>query len=55
MALGMIEPILVPLWSFLVRGEVPRWWTIAGATLILGGLLLRYVVWELWRHPNKTR
>lgn len=43
-AIGLVEPVLLPLWVFLVWGEVPAWWTIAGASLILVGLLLRYVV-----------
>lgn len=47
-AIGMLEPILIPLWAFLVRGEVPAWWTVAGAGLILAGLLLRYIVLEWW-------
>lgn len=46
-AIGLIEPVLVPIWAFLVRGEEPAWWTAAGAVMILAGLALRYVVWEL--------
>ncbi|NUQ65511.1 MAG: EamA family transporter [Pirellulales bacterium] len=46
-AIGLIEPVLVPFWAFLARGEQPAWWTMAGAVLILVGLLLRYVVWDL--------
>jgi drug/metabolite transporter (DMT)-like permease len=46
-ALGMLEPILIPIWAFMVRGEVPARWTRVGASLILMGLVLRYVVWEL--------
>jgi len=45
-AIGMLEPILIPFWAYLVSGEVPRPWTVAGAVLILVGLTLRYVVWE---------
>lgn len=41
-ALGLIEPVLMPLWVFWVWGEQPAWWTLAGATLILAGLGLRY-------------
>jgi drug/metabolite transporter (DMT)-like permease len=44
-AIGLIEPVLVPAWAFLVRGEEPAPWTFAGAVLILVGLLLRYLVW----------
>ena len=52
-ALGMLEPILIPVWAFLVREEVPAPWTIAGAALILAGLLLRYIVWELLIQQRK--
>jgi drug/metabolite transporter, DME family len=48
-AIGLAEPILLPLWVYLVWGETPASWTLAGATLILVGLLLRYVVLELWQ------
>jgi DME family drug/metabolite transporter len=43
-ALGMIEPLLVPLWVYLAWGEVPAWWTFAGGGLILLGLAVRF--WE---------
>lgn len=46
-AIGLVEPILLPVWVFLFWGETPDWWTVVGAGLILTGLLLRYVVWEL--------
>jgi DME family drug/metabolite transporter len=46
-AIALLEPVLMPLWVALVWGEIPAWWTIVGASLILIGLLLRYVVWEL--------
>ncbi|HTQ38011.1 MAG TPA: DMT family transporter [Pirellulales bacterium] len=41
-AIALLEPILLPLWAFLVRGEKPAWWTVAGAAMILLGLILRY-------------
>lgn len=40
--LGLIEPILVPLWTYLVWHERCAWWTIAGGALILVGLAIRY-------------
>jgi drug/metabolite transporter (DMT)-like permease len=46
-ALGLIEPVLNPVWVYLAWGEEPSWWTLIGAGLILLGLTLRYVVWEL--------
>jgi drug/metabolite transporter, DME family len=51
-AIGMVEPMLIPCWALLIRGEVPHWWTIAGAGLILAGLVLRYVVWEIAFRPT---
>jgi drug/metabolite transporter (DMT)-like permease len=43
-AIGLLEPVLNPLWVLLFTSERPAWWTAVGATLILAGLLLRYVV-----------
>ncbi|HYW81338.1 MAG TPA: DMT family transporter, partial [Thermoguttaceae bacterium] len=42
--LGLLEPVLMPFWVFALGLETPRWWTIAGGSLILVGLALRYVV-----------
>ena len=42
--LGLIEPVLMPLWVYLAWGETPAGWTLAGAALILTGLVLRYGV-----------
>jgi drug/metabolite transporter (DMT)-like permease len=41
-AIGLLEPVLVPVWVYLAWGEVPDRSTIAGATMILIGLGLRY-------------
>lgn len=41
--IGLIEPLLAPLWVWLTWGERPHWWTLAGGGLIFAGLLLRYV------------
>jgi len=46
-AIALIEPVLNPLWVFLCGLETPAWWSVVGALLILIGLVLRYVVWEL--------
>ena len=42
--IGLLEPILLPLWVYLAWGEVPAPWTLVGGGLILLGLVLRYVV-----------
>ncbi len=49
-AIGLIEPLLNPLWVFLAWGNRPAWWTVAGGSLILLGLAIRY----LWR-PRTQR
>ncbi len=46
--LALIEPILVPIWVYIAwhhhaSYEAPRWWTWAGAGLILVGLVSRYL------------
>lgn len=48
-AIGLVEPVLLPVWVLLAGLETPKWWTIAGASLILAGLVLRYGVLELRR------
>ncbi len=43
----LLEPLLVPVWVFVfwrhtAGYELPRWWTLVGASLILTGLVVRY-------------
>jgi drug/metabolite transporter (DMT)-like permease len=40
----LLEPALNPVWSWLVHGETPGPWSLAGGALILGATLLRTVV-----------
>lgn len=40
--IGLLEPVMSPLWVFLAYGERTAWWTMVGAALILAGLALRY-------------
>jgi drug/metabolite transporter (DMT)-like permease len=40
--IGLIEPLLVPLWVYLAWGDEPAWWTLVGGGLILSGLVIRY-------------
>ena len=47
MGILLLEPVLTPFWAFAARGETPAAWTVAGATLILVGLVLRYFVMSL--------
>ncbi len=42
--IGLLEPLLLPVWVYLVWGEAPAPWTLVGGGLILAGLVLRYAV-----------
>jgi hypothetical protein len=39
-----MEPILNPLWVFLVMGEVPGRFALIGSTLVLGAVTARAIV-----------
>lgn len=39
----MCEPVFSPLWAFLVHGETPGRWAVAGGTAILGAMAWRVV------------
>lgn len=41
--IGLLEPLLVPLWVWLLGIETPKPWTLAGGGLILLGLVWRYM------------
>ena len=40
--IGLLEPLLVPVWVFLAWGDKPAWWTLVGGGLILLGLAIKY-------------
>lgn len=42
-AIGLIEPILNPVWVVLAWGNAPAWWTLLGGGFILVGLATRYL------------
>jgi drug/metabolite transporter (DMT)-like permease len=42
-ALTLLEPILVPVWAYLVAREVPGTYTFLGGGLILAALFWRYM------------
>ncbi len=37
----LLEPVLNPFWAWLVHGETPGRWTVAGGALVLAGTLLQ--------------
>jgi drug/metabolite transporter (DMT)-like permease len=43
-----LEPILSPVWVFLVLGEIPGPYAIAGGILVVGGVVARAVVSTRW-------
>ncbi|HPP54802.1 MAG TPA: DMT family transporter, partial [Thermoguttaceae bacterium] len=47
--LGLLEPVLMPLWVYLTGQETPQWWTVVGAGFILAGLVWRYGIMEMWQ------
>jgi drug/metabolite transporter (DMT)-like permease len=56
----LLEPLAVPLWTFLAwrhhpTYQAPRWWTLLGAGLIASGFLWRYaVVRRIARQPDPS-
>lgn len=49
----VIEPILNPLWVFLVIGETPGQWAILGGLIVLAAITGRYVVGALRDHSSE--
>lgn len=42
-AIALLEPILTPVWAWLIAGEVPSGWTFVGGAVILVALAYRYL------------
>jgi drug/metabolite transporter (DMT)-like permease len=40
--IGLVEPLLVPIWAYFAWGDRPAWWTLVGGSFILAGLVIRY-------------
>jgi drug/metabolite transporter (DMT)-like permease len=53
-AIGLLEPILLPVWAYLTIGEIPQSWTIAGALIILAGLVVRYGMTKETKRPRSN-
>ncbi len=47
----LLEPLLNPLWAYLISGEQPRWYSLVGGAFILGALAWRYGPWQRDRKP----
>jgi drug/metabolite transporter, DME family len=53
-AIGLLEPLLLPVWVFLAWNQTPDWWTVVGAGLIFVGLAFRYGIPLLTRREVKS-
>lgn len=42
--LPLLEPVLNPVWVLIFLGEKPGSWTVAGAALVLGAMLVRGLI-----------
>jgi drug/metabolite transporter (DMT)-like permease len=43
-AITLLEPLLNPVWAWLISGELPKTFELWGGLLILGALLARYAI-----------
>jgi len=50
----LLEPALNPFWAWLVHGERPGIWSVAGGVLIMGATLAKTVVDSRTREPAPT-
>lgn len=44
--IGMIEPVLNPVWVFIVLGEAPGWWAVVGGAVIVAAVAGRTIASE---------
>jgi drug/metabolite transporter, DME family len=51
--LVLLEPVLNPIWTFLLAGERPGRWAIVGASIVLGATLWRTLS-PLWIRPKAS-
>ena len=49
--IGMLEPVLNPLWVFLALGETPGWWAVGGGAIIVVAVAARTIITER-RRPS---
>jgi drug/metabolite transporter, DME family len=52
--IGMLEPVLNPVWVFIVLGETPGWWAVLGGTVIITAVTARTIATER-RRPTDVR
>lgn len=47
--IGMLEPVLNPVWVFLFLGETPGWWAVLGGAIIVAAVTARTFATEKGR------
>ena len=50
--IGMLEPVLNPVWVFLFLGETPGWWAVLGGTILVAAVATRTWITERNRGPG---
>ncbi|MEP6870252.1 MAG: DMT family transporter [Anaerolineaceae bacterium] len=53
--IGMMEPVLNPVWVFLVLGETPGWWAVLGGSILVFAVATRTWISERRRGPGAAR
>lgn len=53
--IGMLEPVLNPVWVFIFLGETPGWWAVLGGTILVSAVATRTWLTERSRAPVDTR
>jgi drug/metabolite transporter (DMT)-like permease len=49
--IGMLEPVLNPIWVFIFLGESPGWWAVLGGAIIVAAVASRTLISER-RRPD---
>lgn len=52
--IGMLEPVLNPVWVFIFLGETPGWWAVLGGAIIVAAVTVRTVISERGRADAST-
>ena len=50
--IGMLEPVLNPVWVFLFLGETPGWWAVLGGAILVSAVATRTWITERRRPPG---
>ncbi len=52
--IGMLEPVLNPVWVFIALDERPGWWAVAGGAVIVAAVVSRTWATERTRRPRQA-